>query len=231
MGNDYWVSDRPAAVAVLDSPLLIEHRGFARASEPHPVYDACKRTLDIVVAVALLLLSLPLLALVCLAIFLATRRSPLLAQERVGYMGRRFRMLKLRTMDAAADAEGADRDSGPFADKPQDDPRVTTVGRPLRRTSIDELPQLLNVIAGQMSLVGPRPGLPHEVAAYPPGWRRRLTVQPGLSGLWQVSGRSDIPGRRWMALDRLYLRRRSLLLDGLILLRTVPAVLSMRGAR
>jgi lipopolysaccharide/colanic/teichoic acid biosynthesis glycosyltransferase len=117
-----------------------------------------------------------------------------------------------------------------FAAKEPHDRRVTAIGLVLRRTSIDELPQLINVLAGQMALVGPRPALPSEVAEYRPQWLRRLSVKPGLTGLWQVSGRASLPPRRWMALDRVYLRRRSTTFDLLILVRTVAAVASMRGA-
>jgi lipopolysaccharide/colanic/teichoic acid biosynthesis glycosyltransferase len=143
-------------------------------------------------------------------------------------------MLKLRTMargsvDRPLEELPASAD-GVFAAKIPDDPRVTPVGRLLRRTSIDELPQLLNVLAGQMSLVGPRPALPEEVARYPRSWQRRLAVKPGLSGLWQVSGRSNVAPRRRTAIDRYYVRRRSLAYDCRILLRTVAATVSMRGA-
>jgi lipopolysaccharide/colanic/teichoic acid biosynthesis glycosyltransferase len=133
-------------------------------------------------------------------------------------------MLKLRTM------RNSDEPRGGLTAKPPHDERVTTVGRLLRRTSIDELPQLINVLAGQMSLVGPRPGLPSEVAEYRESWLPRLSVKPGLTGLWQVSGRASLPLERWMALDRAYLRRRSTGFDLLILMRTVAAVASMRGA-
>jgi lipopolysaccharide/colanic/teichoic acid biosynthesis glycosyltransferase len=140
-------------------------------------------------------------------------------------------MFKLRTMRSRGDPEeefAAEEDL--FVLKEPFDPRVTHIGRVLRRSSIDELPQLLNVITGQMSLVGPRPSLPGEVARYPQSWLRRFGVKPGLSGLWQVSGRSDVPPRRRMAMDRLYLSRRSLALDLAIMLRTVSAVVSRRGA-
>jgi lipopolysaccharide/colanic/teichoic acid biosynthesis glycosyltransferase len=166
------------------------------------------------------------------AVVLTTRQSPILVQRRVGYLGSEFSMLKLRTMRAGS---GDEPDLAPlpgevFVAKAPDDPRVTAVGRVLRRTSIDELPQLLNVLAGQMSLVGPRPALPEEVARYPVAWYRRLAVKPGLTGLWQVSGRSDIPPSRHIALDVVYVRRRSLGFDCAILLRTVVATVSMRGA-
>jgi lipopolysaccharide/colanic/teichoic acid biosynthesis glycosyltransferase len=182
-----------------------------------------KRAADLLLAALLFLLTLPIVLLAASAIVLTTGRSPVLFQQRIGRHGRPFTMLKLRTM----------RDGTPGNDlgrKQPVDPRITAVGVVLRRTSIDELPQLLNVIAGQMSLVGPRPALPQEVALYQPGWRRRLDVMPGLTGLWQVSGRSALSLERWMALDRRYLQRRSLLFDAAILLRTVGAVVTMRGA-
>jgi lipopolysaccharide/colanic/teichoic acid biosynthesis glycosyltransferase len=195
-----------------------------RAAEPHHFYDPLKRSADIVLSSALLLATLPVVVLACLAILVSTGQAPLLTQRRVGWLGNEFRMLKLRTMRCS------DEPRGGLTAKPPHDERVTAVGRVLRRTSIDELPQLINVLAGQMSLVGPRPGLPSEVAEYREPWRRRLSVKPGLTGLWQVSGRSSLPPERWMALDRAYLRRRSTGFDLLILLRTVAAVASMRGA-
>ena len=132
-------------------------------------------------------------------------------------------MLKLRTMQADADFDSGEGEvSGEvFVSKTRYDLRVSRIGRLLRRSSIDELPQLLNVLAGQMSLVGPRPSLPQEVARYPHSWRRRLAVKPGLTGLWQVSGRSEVAPSRRMAMDRHYIRHRSLAADCLILLRTV----------
>jgi lipopolysaccharide/colanic/teichoic acid biosynthesis glycosyltransferase len=201
-------------------------------SQPHVFYDKSKRAVDILFATVLLILALPLLAILGTAIVLSTGQSPLLVQRRVGHGGREFPMLKLRTMRRGSGAEPElPKPAGEvFVPKTPDDPRVTPIGRILRRTSLDELPQLVNVLAGQMSLVGPRPALPHEVARYPHSWRRRLTVKPGLTGLWQVSGRSNIPPRRRIAIDRLYLARRSLILDSIILLRTLVAAISMRGA-
>jgi lipopolysaccharide/colanic/teichoic acid biosynthesis glycosyltransferase len=179
---------------------------------------------DVLLATTLLCLTLPVIVIACLAILLTTAQSPLLLQRRVGWLGREFTLLKLRTMRCEEEPPAY------LVAKPPLDHRVTWVGRWLRRTSIDELPQLINVIAGQMSLVGPRPALPSEVAAYRRPWLRRLSVRPGLTGLWQVSGRSSLPPSRWMALDRRYLYRRSLGFDLCILARTVPALLSRRGA-
>ena len=192
--------------------------------QPHAFYGISKRLTDVVAASGLLILTVPIILLAMAAICLTTRSNPLLSQRRIGRHGEPFTMFKLRTM------RDGERKQGGFVAKSSDDPRVTAVGRFIRRTSIDELPQLLNVQLGQMSLVGPRPALPEEVAEYRPGWRRRLEVMPGLTGLWQVSGRSSLSVERWMALDRCYVRRRSLALDLAILARTVAAVVTMRGA-
>jgi lipopolysaccharide/colanic/teichoic acid biosynthesis glycosyltransferase len=205
--------------------------------QPHALYDASKRGLDVLLALMLAVLALPVVLVGAAAVVLTTRQSPILVQRRVGNLGREFSMLKLRTMRPGSGDEpalpplpGEVPPGEIFVAKAPDDPRVTAVGRVLRRTSIDELPQLLNVLAGQMSLVGPRPALPDEVARYPDAWYRRLAVKPGLTGLWQVSGRSDIPPRRRVALDVVYVRRRSLEFDCAILARTIVATISMRGA-
>ena len=193
-----------------------------------------KRALDLVGAAAGLALAAPLLA--AIAVLVAADGGPVLfAQERVGKGGRAFRMWKLRSMRPGAEAELAglrDRNEvdGP-AFKMRGDPRVTAIGRWLRRFSLDELPQLWNVIRGEMSLVGPRPSLPAEVDAWPGDARRRLSVPQGMTGLWQVSGRADLPFEQWVALDLEYVERWSPWLDLWLLARTVPAVLRGTGAR
>jgi lipopolysaccharide/colanic/teichoic acid biosynthesis glycosyltransferase len=201
---------------------------------PHLLYEPSKRLLDAGLSLALLALAAPILTVAGVAILITTRQSPLLVQRRVGHLGHEFPMLKLRTMAHGAIDRPLDEPSPApgevFTAKMPDDPRVTPIGRVLRRSSIDELPQLLNVLAGQMSLVGPRPALPEEVARYPHSWQRRLAVKPGMTGLWQVSGRSDVPPRRRTAIDRYYVRHRSLALDCQIILRTFVATVSMRGA-
>jgi lipopolysaccharide/colanic/teichoic acid biosynthesis glycosyltransferase len=207
-------------------------RSLAPARQPHALYDAAKRAIDIAGALALLTPALPVMALAALAIWLTTREPPLLLQRRVGMLGRSFTMLKLRTM-RGPDVEQSYAGPWPatvIAPKLPRNRRVTRIGSLLRRSSIDELPQLFNVLAGSMSLVGPRPALAAEVARYPASWERRLTVKPGLTGLWQVSGRSCVAEKRWMAMDRYYASRRSLLFDASILARSVAAVISMRGA-
>jgi lipopolysaccharide/colanic/teichoic acid biosynthesis glycosyltransferase len=220
-----------SAVVSLGANVWTARSPLVPAPEPHLLYDAAKRGIDMVLAAGLLLAALPVLLLACIAIWLTTGEAPVLAQRRVGLLGQEFTMLKLRTMRGPDAGALVDLTSGDvFGRKHPADRRITRVGRLLRRTSIDELPQLLNVLAGQMSLVGPRPGLLAEVVRYPAPWTRRLTVKPGLTGLWQVSGRSFVRPRRWMAMDRYYAGRRSLALDAAIALRTVAAVLSMRGA-
>jgi lipopolysaccharide/colanic/teichoic acid biosynthesis glycosyltransferase len=149
--------------------------------------------------------------------------------------GRHFKLLKFRTMEAGAEERLSEVShlnemTGPVF-KVSRDPRSTTVGRFLRRFSIDELPQLLNVIRGDMSLVGPRPPLPEEVARYEPWQRRRLSMSPGLTCLWQISGRNEVDFDRWMELDLKYIDTWTPMLDFKILVKTVPAVLSGKGAR
>jgi lipopolysaccharide/colanic/teichoic acid biosynthesis glycosyltransferase len=196
---------------------------------------AVKHALDLLLALVGLLLLLPLLLLIGLAILLAMGRPVLFAQERVGLHGRRFRMLKFRTMVKGAEEQRdalLDRNEtrGP-AFKMRDDPRVTPLGRFLRKWSLDELPQLVNVLLGSMSLVGPRPLPPQEQADVRGLHRRRLSMKPGITGLWQVSGRNDLGFDEWMRLDLAYVDEWSLGLDLRILTRTLPAVLLARGAR
>ena len=193
-----------------------------------------KQAFDHVAAAAALLALTPLLLAVMLAIRLDSPGPAIFRQERVGRGDRRFVLLKLRTMRVDAetrrDSLAALNDSDGVLFKLREDPRVTRLGRWLRRYSIDELPQLVNVLLGQMSLVGPRPPLPHEVESYPADLRRRLAVKPGLTGLWQVSGRSDLPWEEAVRLDLQYVENWSLMLDLSILWRTTRAVLSRAGA-
>lgn len=203
--------------------------------------QACiKRTIDIVGATAGLVLTAPLFAVVAVATRMDDGGPTLFAQWRIGRHGRPFRCLKFRTMRVDAEqtlqrweAENAPqwREYVESNHKLKNDPRVTRIGRILRRSSLDEIPQLINVLLGHMSLVGPRPLLGSEVSVY---GREALAyyeqVRPGITGLWQVSGRSGLAFAQRAALDQEYVRRRSLALDAWILLRTLPAVLSRRGA-
>ena len=193
-----------------------------------------KRAFDLLAGSLILLGCSPLLLLVALAIRLDSPGPVFFPQDRVGKDGRPFRMLKFRSMRRDADrllAELRDRNeaSGPLF-KMRNDPRVTRVGRFLRRSSLDELPQLFNVLRGEMSLVGPRPPIPKEVADYEDWQHGRLRAVPGMTGLWQVSGRSDVPFHDMVRLDLHYIRNWSLALDLEIILRTIPAVVGNRGA-
>jgi exopolysaccharide biosynthesis polyprenyl glycosylphosphotransferase len=193
-----------------------------------------KRVFDIGVSAVMLVALSPVLALVALAVKLTSPGPVLFRQVRSGAHDRRFTMYKFRSMVANAEAfqaalAGANEVTGPVF-KIREDPRLTSIGAFLRRTSLDELPQLWNVLKGEMSLVGPRPAVPSEVAHYEPWQRRRLGMRPGLTCLWQVSGRSQVAFGRWIRLDLEYVDRWSLGLDLWILVRTIPAVLSGRGA-
>lgn len=194
-----------------------------------------KRAVDIAVAAVGLVLLCPLMLAASAAIRLDSCGPVLFRQTRVGKGGRKFQLYKFRSM--CRDAEKI-RDSlrhmneaeGPVF-KIKSDPRITRVGHFMRRTSIDELPQLINVFKGEMSLVGPRPPLLEEVERYDQHTMGRLAVTPGLTCLWQISGRSNIAFDQWVELDLQYIKRQSLWLDTMILLRTIPAVLSGRGAQ
>jgi lipopolysaccharide/colanic/teichoic acid biosynthesis glycosyltransferase len=193
-----------------------------------------KRLLDLVIAsLLLLLLALPL-ALVAILIKLDSPGPVLYSQERIGHLGRRFRMYKLRTMVVEAERLREDlqryNEASPPLFKIRHDPRCTRIGRLLRRWSIDELPQLVNVLRGEMSLVGPRPALLQEAAQYDQQHALRVLAMPGMTGLWQVNGRSVLPFERMVELDLHYARNWSIWLDMLILLKTVPAILSGKGA-
>jgi len=193
-----------------------------------------KRAMDIAVAGTVLLLGSPLWLAVALAIKWGSPGPVVFVQRRVGRDGRVFDALKFRSMYVDAERRQAELMAHNEADGPifkmRNDPRITGTGRWLRRTSLDELPQLLNVLAGDMSLVGPRPPLPSEVEQYEDWHLRRLSVAPGLTGMWQVSGRSELPFDAMVLLDISYIRNWSLGLDLQILLRTIPAVLSGHGA-
>jgi lipopolysaccharide/colanic/teichoic acid biosynthesis glycosyltransferase len=208
-------------------------------------YRASKRLFDLVVA-SLLVLVLSPVFLVCA--FLVWRGSPgpiLFRQPRVGVQGREFTFLKFRSMRVDADptlhreyvakfingeAEQQTTEKGSMF-KLVEDPRVTRSGSFLRRTSLDELPQLFNVVRGNMSLVGPRPPIPYELEHYRPEHYRRLAAKPGITGLWQVSGRSHTTFEEMIALDLEYIRSASLLTDLRLLIRTIPVVLNQHGAQ
>jgi exopolysaccharide biosynthesis polyprenyl glycosylphosphotransferase len=193
-----------------------------------------KRSLDITISLVLSVLLMPVFFFTIILIKRDSPGSAMFKQKRVGLNGRLFSLYKFRTMVQNAELLKSQLEEQNELDGPvfkiKKDPRITKIGNILRRTSIDELPQLINVIKGDMSLVGPRPPLPDEVNKYKLSDRRRLSVRPGITGLWQVSGRNDIPFEKWMELDREYIDKWSLFLDMKILVKTVSVVFSMKNA-
>jgi lipopolysaccharide/colanic/teichoic acid biosynthesis glycosyltransferase len=187
-----------------------------------------------VLASLVLLLFSPVLLAIAALVRLTSRGPALFFQTRVGRNGELFRMVKFRSMYVGADARLAEladlNESDGVLFKMRDDPRVTPMGRVLRKFSLDELPQLINVVTGSMSLVGPRPPLPSEVAQYEDSTRRRLLVKPGLTGLWQVSGRSDLSWEESVRLDLHYVENWSLAMDMVVLFKTARVVVRATGA-
>ena len=194
-----------------------------------------KRTMDILLSCICILAAMPIFLLTALLVKLTSPGPIIFSQVRVGKYGRHFKFYKFRSMYIDAEARKAEllklNESGDgVIFKMKHDPRITPVGRFIRKFSIDELPQLFNVLLGDMSLVGPRPPVPQEVAHYTLDERKRLNITPGITCLWQVSGRSELPFRQQMALDKEYIASRSAWKDFLILLKTIPAILTGRGA-
>jgi exopolysaccharide biosynthesis polyprenyl glycosylphosphotransferase len=220
----------PTVEAVGHTHFLVYHRRLGNASTL-----LLKSILDRVLAALLIVVLAPLIAMVALLVRIFIGSPVLYIQRRGGLFGRPFSMLKFRTMRIGAEHEKTELLAHNEMDGPvfkmANDPRVTRLGRILRRTSLDELPQLFNVLVGHMSLVGPRPLVIPETQALHGGHRRRLAMRPGLTCLWQVSGRNDLSFTEWMTLDLEYVDTWSLALDFAILLRTVPAILTGRGAR
>ncbi len=228
---------RMAARYLLGNPAFVA-RAAINAVRSHAATEAAmprgKRLLDIFVAGSALVALSPVIAATAVAVKATSRGPVLFRQTRVGLDGKTFEMFKFRSMHTDAEARRAallkdsERDSVCF--KMKNDPRFTPIGGFIRRFSIDELPQLWNVIRGEMSIVGPRPALPEEVAAYPTSALRRLSGVPGITGIWQVSGRAEIGFERMVAMDVAYLRSKSLLLDLLLIGMTARAVFAGRGA-
>jgi len=204
----------------------------APAGNRSPVYRTLKRTFDLVGAATLLVLFAPIMLTVFAVLLVTTRGKPIFRQERVGFCGRRFPMYKFRTMHQNADqikTQVKNEKDGPIF-KNRRDPRITTIGRYLRTTSIDEMPQLFNILFGHMSLVGPRPPIVAEVVQYRAWQFGRLAVKPGLTCLWQISGRSEVGFEDWVRMDLWYAEHQSLWTDFKLLVRTPMSVLSRRGA-
>jgi lipopolysaccharide/colanic/teichoic acid biosynthesis glycosyltransferase len=193
-----------------------------------------KRVVDVVSSVFFLTVLAPLLLIAAIAVKVTSDGPLLYMQERVGKNGKTFRLAKFRSMRNGADGEleqyqHLNEMDGPVF-KIKEDPRITPVGRIMRKYSIDELPQLFHVLTGKMSLVGPRPPLPAEVATYDEWQRQRLLTKPGITCIWQVSGRNDLDFETWVSMDIEYIRTWKATLDLVILLKTIPAVISARGA-
>ena len=194
-----------------------------------------KRCFDVTVSLSVLVVASPILIAACIGIAVVSPGSPFFVQTRVGKDGRHFRIIKLRTMIDGAhlmheQMSHLNEATGPVF-KMKRDPRLHPLGSFLRKTSVDELPNFANVLLGDMAVVGPRPPLPVEVANYDAKARRRLTVKPGITCLWQISGRSDLDFDTWMDLDNRYIDSWSPIGDVAIVLATIPAVLLSRGAR
>jgi lipopolysaccharide/colanic/teichoic acid biosynthesis glycosyltransferase len=214
------------------APLGSRVATFVRAAAA--AQSLAKRILDVLASATLLLLLAPLLAAIALAVKLTSPGPVLFVQQRIGYQGNPFPMLKFRTMCDGAEkleAELAARSRHRTFLKIENDPRTTPLGRWLRVTSLDELPQLFNVLRGDMSMVGPRPILACDLGKFPRGHQmRRFTAKPGITGLWQVSGRSGCSDQERIQLDLVYVDCWSLWLDGWILARTLPVVVTGKGA-
>ena len=198
------------------------------------LYEVIKRIIDIVASFTGLILLSPLILIVSMLIKLESKGEVIFKQKRVGLNGKEFYMYKFRSMVINAEElkeqlESQNEMSGPMF-KIKDDPRITKVGKFIRKTSIDELPQLINVIKGDMSLVGPRPSLPKEVEKFEQWMMERLEVKPGLTCIWQISGRNNIDFEDWMKLDIQYVRERSFKLDMKLILKTVLVLLGDKNA-
>ena len=235
MNGDTPLRLRPGTPSRLPSPSQSPATDATVADITDPFgYRVTKRAFDLIVGSGILLLLLPVIPLVALMIRFDSEGPVFYRQQRIGMGGRPFRFYKFRSMRADSDRLRADLEarnelSGPVF-KIKNDPRVTAVGQFLRRSSLDEIPQIFNVLKGDMSIVGPRPALPGEVARYEAWHRRRLDVKPGITCLWQVAGRSHVDFDEWMRLDIEYMSRRSLRTDVAIFLKTIPAVIARRGA-
>jgi lipopolysaccharide/colanic/teichoic acid biosynthesis glycosyltransferase len=234
----------PALLALCAGPLSVRVVPWLWAqgvvAPPDPLYRAAKRMLDVSVSALLLALVAPVLAVLAVIVRLESPGPAFYRQTRIGQHGRPFAMYKLRTMRAGADAQlhelvrplaaGSPQRGPQFVYKLPNDPRITRVGRLLRKTSLDELPQFLNVLRGEMSLVGPRPELPEVIVHYETWQLARLALPPGLTGWWQVNGRSNHPMHLSTAYDLYYLQHASFAFDLAILARTVGAVMRGTGA-
>lgn len=242
--HDSWQTDEIDYITALNMLHLMQVLILSRFSQsyrrsnvsPRSRFEIAKRIVDVVLTTALLVVLAPLFLLTGCLIKLYDRGPVFFRQQRIGRNGVPFSCYKFRSMVVNAEAMRAELElrnrhgADGVTFKLERDPRITPIGRIIRRTSIDELPQLFNVLLGEMSLVGPRPAIPSEVARYNDYQLQRLSVTPGLTCLWQVSGRAELPFEEQVRLDLQYIARRSLALDLALLLKTIPAVVSGRGA-
>jgi exopolysaccharide biosynthesis polyprenyl glycosylphosphotransferase len=226
--------EEKALLATYDKDIAVFPKRFEKAAHHSNSQSVAKRIMDISLGVVAMLLAIPIIGVAAVLIKINSRGPVFFSQERVGLEGRRFTMHKLRTMVDDAHSQKQDllehnEANGPIF-KIKSDPRVTRVGYWLRKFSIDELPQIFNVLKGEMSLVGPRPALPEEVEEYETWQRSRLNVLPGITGLWQVSGRSNLTFEEMVTLDIEYADNWSLAKDIGIILRTALVVVLGKGA-
>ena len=205
-----------------DFSQLLNH-DYQKKNLSRPLYSGFKRIIDIVLAVPAAIILLPVMIVIALAIRLDSKGKALFAHKRVGKNGKLFTIYKFRTMQKDAKKQA-------FSPTSQSDERITKVGKFLRRTSLDELPQLFNIILGNMSLVGPRPEMEFIVQTYTPIEKARLLVKPGLTGLWQIAGRKDLPLHKNLEFDLYYIENRSILFDFSIMFKTFGVVLRGKGA-
>lgn len=223
-------------LSFLDNTKTIQMQRFPQFDKylHKPFYSFVKRSFDIFASALGIIVLSPLLLITALIIKCQDGGPVFFKQKRVGLNGKKFKMIKFRSMVPDAETKLKEvyknnEESGPLF-KMKDDPRITKFGKFIRKTSIDELPQLFNVLGGSMSLVGPRPALPHEVNQYDALDTIRLLVKPGITCIWQVSGRSSLGFKEQMELDREYITKRSIHYDLYLLFKTIPAVLSHKGA-
>ena len=214
--------------------LKIEFENIKENKAKLSFYEICKRAIDIIGAISGLLLLSPVIVIVACAIKFTSKGPIFFSQKRVGKNGELFDMYKFRSMVVNAEElkeklEQQNERYGPMF-KMKDDPRVTKVGRFIRKTSLDELPQLWNVLKGDMSLVGPRPSLPKEVAQFEKWMYKRLSVKPGLTCFWQVSGRNNIDFEDWMKLDIKYVDERNIWIDIKLIFKTVLVLFGDKNA-
>lgn len=221
-------------MAVIESLETTYSQDLAAERDVPRWWWAAKRVIDVTVAATVLVASLPVMAVAAIGIAIVSPGSPIFRQTRVGKNGEEFKLYKFRTMERGAHLlhekmKPLSEVDGPVF-KLRNDPRLHALGAILRRTSIDELPNFINVLRGEMSVVGPRPPLPSEVEHYDPYALRRLTVKPGVTCLWQINGRSTVSFEHWMALDNDYIDNWTPVTDLSIIAKTVPAVIRGIGA-